>query len=491
MKNLHDWLILVFLLMALPVRVGAESADSIGYEAQALVTFSGGAHTPFWFVNNQQGLGSLQKNNGYMKVGAFGDMHRGHKFTWGWGAEFVGGYNQEAPFIIQQLYAEARYRAVSITFGSKVRHAPFNDSKLSSGDLLFSENARPVPQARIDIPDYLDIPGTRHWVSVKGYGSLGIFTDDKWQKHFVQPGGHRTERVLFHSKGGWLRIGNLKEFPLEFEGGLEMAAQWGGRIYQGDKLVLTQPHSLKDLFHIIIPQGGGDDTPIGEQTNVYGNHVGEWSASLRWQGQGWGVRAYYEHYFEDHSQMFFDYEWRDGLWGIEAVLPTNPFLGKVVYEFLYTKDQAGSVYWDHTPDLPEQVSGKDNYYNHGIYTGWQHWGMGIGNPLIISPVYTDPHSLSFKSNRIIGHHVGIEGRPFQRLGYRALASYTRSWGTYGTPFRDVQRAVAGMLEATYYFAFWDGFSVSAACAVDAGALLGRSAGVMVSLKKTGSIFCGK
>lgn len=484
----------VILILGMLLSVSAwawdESGDSIGYEATALATFSKGSNTPFWFVNNQQGFGSLKKNNGYLRAGVFGEMHRGHRFTWGWGAELAGGYNQEAPFVVQQLYGEVRYRAFQLSVGSKVRHAPFNDSRLSSGDLLFSENARPVPQIRVEIPDYITMPGTRGWFGFKGYASVGIFTDDNWQKHFVGETGRRTEHVLFHSKGAWVRIGNPRVFPLEFEGGLEMGAQWGGSVYRDGKLMLKMPHTMKDFLHVVFPHGGGENTPVGEQTNIYGNHTGEWSASLRWSGKGWGVRAYYEHYFEDHSQMFFDFVWKDCLVGIEAEFPANRVVSRLVYEFLYTKDQSGPVYLDHIAEIPEQVSGKDHYYGHAYYGGWQHWGMGLGNPLIISPVYNSPHSIGFQSSRIIGHHLGFEGKPLSRLGYRVLMSHTRSWGTYSVPYREVKANFSAMLELSYALKHIKGFTVSVAGALDTGSLIGKSAGVMISIRKSGSILSG-
>lgn len=60
----------------------------------------------------------------------------------------------------------------------------------------------------------------------------------------------------------------------------------------------------------------------------------------------------------------------------------------LVYEFLRTTDQSGAIYHDHTEAIPDQISARDNYYNHGLYTGWQHWGQAIGNPLFTSPCTT-------------------------------------------------------------------------------------------------------
>ena len=131
------------------------------------------------------------------------------------------------------------------------------------------------------------------------------------------------------------------------------------------------------------------------------------------------------------------------------------------------------------------MSGRDQYYNHVIYTGWQHWGYGIGNPLLISPLYNADHSLYFYHNRIKGHHFGLEGRPSACVGWRLLLSYTRSWGTYDTPTRRVMRNFNTLAEVTYSPRRLAGWSATLSVATDGGALLGPSFGTMLSIKKTG------
>ena len=102
--------------------------------------------------------------------------------------------------------------------------------------------------------------------------------------------------------------------------------------------------------------GGSADTDPGEQLNVEGNMLGNWSFALRWDDpSGWMVRAYWQHVFEDHSMLFFDYPWKDGLYGVEARFPKNRFVSEIVAELLYSKDQAGPVYWDHVPSLDVQI----------------------------------------------------------------------------------------------------------------------------------------
>lgn len=85
--------------------------------------------------------------------------------------------------------------------------------------MVESNNARPIPQIRLEVPDYVAIPGTHKWLHLKGHIAYGRFTDDKWQEHFTSIGNPYTIDVLYHSKSLFAKVGNKEHFPVEFEGG--------------------------------------------------------------------------------------------------------------------------------------------------------------------------------------------------------------------------------------------------------------------------------
>ena len=343
-------------ILLLPLTSYAQFTKGLSYRAETGVSFSGGEHTPFWLTANKQGLSSIEKNNGYLRAGIFRELENDKRFSYAFGTDLAVAYNFTSTIVVQQLYADLKYRCLGLSIGSKEGYSEFNNPLLSSGGLTFSGNARSIPQVRIGIPEYTLVPGTKGWLAFKGHIAYGMFTDDGWQKDFVVPGGKHTEHVLYHSKDLYVKIGNQEKFPLIFEGGLEMAAQFGGNAFIGDKKI-DMPNGIKDFFKVFIPSGGSSDTPMGEQTNIYGNHLGSWNFSLTWYAfKDWTIRPYYEHYFEDHSQMFGEYGWKDCLAGVEITFPKNPVIGSFVYEYISTKDQTGPVFWDHTPEIPEQVS---------------------------------------------------------------------------------------------------------------------------------------
>lgn len=465
--------------------------DSIRYSISAVQTVSGGSHTPFWLVSNRQGLSSPKRNFGYFRLGAFHDMDTTRRFTWGAGVDLVAGWNVTAPFRVQQFYGEVKYRCLQAMLGSKESSGCFNDPRLSSGNLLYSGNSMPIPQFKAGILDYADIWGLKGWLALKGYFSFGMFTDQRWQRSYAAPGAKHTSDVLYHSKGLWLRNGNVNVFPLQFEAGIEMATQFGGTSYnvykKGDRF--DMPHGLKAWWKAVVPLKGGGDTPTQDQTNIQGNMLGSWNFRLSWLPKAdWSVMAYYQHFFEDHSMLYIEYPWKDGLYGIEATFPKNRFITAVVYEYLYHKDQTGPVYWDHTSEIPTQVSGTDNYYNHYLYAGWQNWGMGIGNPLTISPVFNQVHNMVFMHTRIEGHHLGLCGDPVSGLSWRLLLSLTRSWGTYQIVQDQVRHNFNALFELTWRPECLRGWEGTLSLAGDSGALLGRSFGAMVGIRKTGWFF---
>ena len=418
----------ISLLLILPIH--AQFTKGMNYSVETGITFSGGEYNPFWLSANKYGLSSVEKNNGYLRAGIFRPVEQEKRFSYGFGVDLAGAYNFTSNFIIQQAYVDLKYTVLELSVGSKERPMELKNQELSSGSMTFSNNSRPIPQVRISIPEYWAIPGTKGFFSIKGHVAYGMFTDDGWQKKFISGNNRYTKHALYHSKALYGKIGNEEKFPLAFEGGLDMAAQFGGRAYNiGFEPYLDMPNKLKDFLKVFIPSG--NDATDGEYSNVYGNHLGSWNFSLSYKFPTWKVRAYYDHFFEDHSMMFGEYGWKDCLAGMEITLPRNPVLASFVYEYLGTKDQSGPIYHDHTPDIPDQISARDNYYNHNIYTGWQHWGQAIGNSLLTSPIYNQDGSIEFKNNRILAHHVGFSGQPVQDINYKVLVSHSRNWGTYG------------------------------------------------------------
>lgn len=464
-------------------KVWSRLTDTLHLKAEMTATGSHGDFAPYWMSNNRYGVASAGTKWASMRIGLNRDQHDdlGRKWQVGYGLEMAPVFQkQDSRFVVQQAYVDVQYKRVRLSVGAKERLSELKNQLLSSGGLASGINARPIPQVRLEVPDFWTIPGTGNWLAIKGRLGYGLYTDNQWQREFVRDGAAYTKNTLYHTKAGWLRIGDDEKFPLSFTAGLEMNTQFGGTRYvkgQPDK-TLKLKSDLGAFWHVLVLSG--DDPTDGIYSNEMGNVTGSWHFSLDYKGNGWGARGYAEHYFEDHSQVFVQYGWKDMLWGLELNLPKNPVVSDVVYEYLYTKHQSGPIYHDRTANIPDQVSAKDGYWGHGTYGAWQHAGFVNGSGLIISPIYNDG-VITVHHNRVKAHHFGIMGHPADELGYRILYSHQRSWGTYSAPLIDTQHGWTLYMQALYQPRYLKDFTFGLAYGHNSGQLLGRSNGVQLSV----------
>ena len=289
-----------------------------------------------------------------------------------------------------------------------------------------------------------------------------------------------------------------------------MACQFGGTTYRGNGTTVSNEGGLKGMWHAFLP-GGGDSTDGDAWQNAGGNHLGSWVARLNFNYDSWYLGLYADQYFEDHSMMlhldydgygsgdewnvkkehrYFLYDFKDWLLGAELRLKDATWLNNIVLEYMYTKYQGGPLYHDHTSAISDHISGRDNYYNHSLFTGWQHWGMVMGNPLYMSPLYNDDGTIRVRNNRFVAWHLGLSGDPSEQLHYRVLATWQRGYGTYDALYRDPRKTVSMLAEAAYNFPSWSalkGWSVKAAAAFDTGELYGKNYGFQLTVAKTGLV----
>lgn len=468
--------------------------NNLHAQISAIATAGSGDFTPFWLMNGQFGKISPDPTNSYIATTIIRSIQKDKKFSWGAGMELgitAGLHNKglENRIFPQQLYGELKYRSLRISAGTREINGWVVDPKLSSGNPLYGNNSRPIPQIRAGIPEYTNMWGSDGMVQVKGYIAYGAWTDNKWVRNWVVPDSTYAQGTLYHSKGGMMKIGKPDRFPLEFEWGLETATQFGGVSYNNTSLrtkePVRMPCGLRAWISAFFPLPGDPNTPLTEQVNKEGNILGNWNFAFTFHGKdGMTAKLYYLHFFEDDSMLFFDYPWKDGMYGIELNLPSSRWISKIVGEYIYTKDQASSVYWDISDLIPEQVSGRDSYYYHYIYNGWQNYGMTIGNPLIISPVYNMEHVFKFQSNRIFAYHLGVSGNPFQEWSYRLKTTFQKSWGTYHQPFDETRQDFSLLSEVEYSPARLGSWKFGLAAAIDRGSLIGNNSAVSLKITKT-------
>lgn len=484
------------------------------YKAEAQGSFSKGK-TPLWLNANKYGLSSLDQSNGYV----MGSLQRSisndkdRKWGYGFGVDVAVPFNYTSNVIVQQAFAEGRWLHGTLTVGAKQRLMNLKNSRLSSGSHTLGINARPVPEVRLALEDYWKVPLTGGWVQLRGHIAYGMMTDDSWQHDFTGKRNRYADNVLYHSKAGFIRIGNDPYmYPFSVELGLEMASLFGGNSYlpnaDGTMTELKGDKGAKAFWNAFIP-GGKDATDGKNYKNAEGDQLGSWMLRLNYETDLWKAGLYADKFFEDHSAMFqldYDgygsgeewqqkkkrryvlYDFKDWMLGFDLHMKYGSWLRNIVVEYLYSMYQSGPVYHDHTTTIPDHIGGTDNYYNHNIYPGWQHWGQVMGNPLYRSPIYNTDGTIRVADNRFMAFHLGFDGEPSKNMAYRVLATYQEGLGTYDKPFDKKHHNVSFLVEGEYKFTskILKNWSVRGGYAMDFGGILGNNTGFQLTIAKSGA-----
>lgn len=446
----------------LPMAQPDTCRDSLLYVGSVRMISSTGAEAPSLLWHNTQGEISLMPHSATISAGIIKPATRPNRwFDYDAGivlsGRFGGGQPGAAADItgyFSLLYAHARLYIIDITAGIKPEYFGAGDPELSSGHLLFSGNAHPVPRISIGLERWTPFPGLFGYLEIKGGLTHGWMADNS----------EIVKGTLLHHKYLGGRIGGKLPVNLSYE--FHHVAQWGGysSVY-GD--LGNNFAAFKAAF--LVRSGG---TFAHDQLNAQGNHIGFQQLALDVKGDDWKVSAYWQVMQEDGpiTLMGLTMNSPDGLWGISATQNRWPFIQGVTYEFLNTTDQSGPFH-----DRDGVVyGGGDNYYNNSIYTqGWRYFGRNIGSPLLTST-----------NTRVMAHHIGIRGDIYG-FKYRMLINHADNYGQYKAPNRSRNTAV--LLDVRKHVPQAWGLDFGVALGADFGTQYGNRFGAQITISKRGLI----
>jgi hypothetical protein len=467
-------------------QTGNQPYGSTNFSIEAFGSAATGEHTPFWIVGNRYGTAPLNAGNGYLRMGTFHTRPLGKNMRWDAGVDVIASTPRYRNVYIRQLYAGIGYKCFSLTVGSRENYASLWDRNLSSGDLVQSANARPIPEINISVPRFTSVPGTKGVLQFRGDFAAGRSFDTEYLKQLKNKRVHYIENVLWHHKSLHLRLLDPHSgFPLTATVGVRHHAQWGGTSTNPKEGI--QPHSLKDFMRVITGSSGGDDASISAQVNVLGNHYGSYDIKLGYLDPSVDIHLYKQHLFDDASGMEL-FNLPDGLYGIQVNISNFPLVSGIVFEYIYTKNQSGPAHYlwfDHSV-YPGYGGGRDEYYNNEEYTtGVSYFNRSIGSPLITSPEYNKNGSIGFKNNRIRAWHIGLNGYLSRQTAYRILMTKSEGWGTMNMPFLKKTNDFLCAVKISYCHPQLEGWLFSGEIGFDQGALYGDNLGVAISVSKTG------
>ncbi|MBC7893649.1 MAG: hypothetical protein H7Y12_15635 [Sphingobacteriaceae bacterium] len=481
------WNIVVVMLLA-SLASRAQSRLPTGY-VEVGGRASSTRQTPFWLRANQFGTVPGESPVGSLRLGAHLDycpdtLPRQRRFDWGFGAEVVGNGGATRQLLLPEAYAKIRYGAVELWAGRRREVLGIMDTTLTSGGISWSGNALSVPKIQLTVPDYLPLKFLGSFVALKGFYAHGWFN------------APYIRGAYLHQKALYGRFGKPAA-RLHLHVGLVHHVQWGG---EADYLK-TSPFAVdgklttdfRDYLRGVVLGKISDEQRNGRYTgfdgeNRIGNHVGHYDIAFDLHLRGSSILFYNQHPFEDTSGLLF-LNLPDGLYGLSWRNDRGGMVGfrlrRVLLEWLYTKNQAGSSF-----DIAgSRFKGGDNYFNHSQYAeGWSYFSQGLGTPFLplISEVVPNLASggLFFPNNRVEAYHAGAEALLNGRVLMVVKLSYSRNFGTYSVPFSEAIPQFSSLLDVRLPVAWLGGADLTGRVAWDTGRLYPPTFGAYLGLRKT-------
>jgi len=445
--------------------------DTVNYEYGFSSVVSSGKYAPFLFHSSSFGSVSHLPVSGGLFASVYKPFQSDKKaFDYSFKvSSLLRSDNQNTEIYFHEIYADSRLWFLNLTIGIKEESFGNQDTELSGGGLLFSNNARPLPRITAGIREFTAIPFTFGLIQIKGGLSQGWFSDHVY-----------IDNLLLHHKFAYVRVGG--KLPVHVEYGLEHACQWGGTVQSTGQTL----GGWKDYFRIFLGKSGTTDVPLSEQINALGNHIISQNAKVDFRIKDYQFAAYWQNISEDGPINFI---WStlnlpDGLWGFSVKNDKLPVFQSFLYEYLCTTDQTGPFH-DEDGII---YGGADNYFENGlVLNSWNHWGKTIGTPYITSPVFNTSDLLYTENNRVSVHHFGLKGS-YSDTNYKMLLSVSRNYGTYTTPYKPYKPQTSFLMEVNHRFKNFYNIECGLSLGIDVGTLYGNSTGCMFTLKKSGLLF---
>jgi hypothetical protein len=471
-------LVLLLCLFSLPMESQMVKVPDVEIETHGYA--STGKMLPFWFVSNEFGQYSADLSGNLTTLKLHSNTDNATGFGLNYGLEVANRFTGDNDFWLHQGYIDLTYLNFFRLSAGVWEETLGNQYKpLSSGSIVWSGNARPLPKVEVGTAGYVKVPFTRGKLETMASLAHGWFEADR-----------HVENVWLHQKYIYFRTS--WDFPLAINYGFHHFAMWGGVSPRHGKL----PVNLDSYRRVFFVQSGGEDAPEGWQINKFGNHIGSRHLGLDWESTNNTVGVYYQDVFEDGSGRRRE-NFPDGLWGIYyETNDEHPLVKAFLYELLYTANQSGPVH-----HYQVGLTGEDNYFNHGVYgNGWTTHQMVIGTPFITSPAFNyllfnadEPVNIDFKlfNNRVSVHHAAVMGCISEQLQYKLAGSFSRNMGLHNYSADSWRPEVFKIYAPRKQWSWrgdikylWrkSGIESTVSVAVDRGEMYGDNAGVMLGLK---------
>lgn len=485
--------LLIILAYLSELAIAQTTFRHINLNLEASTFLSSSNQVPFWLRANQYGtvpneskLGQFQVllKRPYQSNDTIYSLNQ-KKFDYGFGLNpVINLVKNKTQFIYPEAYFKIRVQKLELAIGSRKQVIGLGDSTLSSGNMINSQNAIPIPKIFLGSLGFITIPIWQNLLSVNGGISVGLNNDNY------------IKNAYLHQKYFYIKLGKPKS-RVNFFIGIHHEVMWGGEaeylklqpdIATNGKL----PSSLKYFGNIFLgtrPKISNNLSAFDQDYRI-GNHVGTYdfgiTADLKKAGDFF---LYHQHIFEDVSGATFK-NIPDGLYGLswkpKYTKAARWQLKKVVLEYMHALSQSGSSFL--VPNSTYQ--GNDNYFNHSQYFhGWSFKDRTKGNPLFVPrpdlpEKITKTYPNYFPSNRIRALYLAFESSINKQIELTGKLSASKNFGTNDFPFIEPLNQYSALVGVEYRIPKFYNSELGILVAKDAGNYLNKNTGLRLVLRKS-------
>ncbi|QNK64717.1 hypothetical protein H7F33_09665 [Pedobacter sp. PAMC26386] len=505
---------ITLLLLISASQIKAQTFKNIKAEIETQAIGTTNNAVPFWMRSNQFGsvpspgasasfLARFRRD--YTPSLITDSNYRKEKLVdWGFGIEGRANAGKESSLQLIEAYAKIKAGIFQLKGGRTKDVMGLNgDSSLSSGNFAVSGNALGIPKIELSIPNYYTIPifdglfafkgnFTHGWIGKTRILDVISGSPPNPTLYYIK---NTHPETYFHQKSVYIRLGK-QDWKLKLYGGFNHQVYWGNEKEAFGSNFKLSP--LKSFFYVATGKSYG---AAGVPTSKIGNQLGSIDIGATYDFNDIKIMIYRQSFY-DVGALSKLANIRDGLNGISIEnkhynLKNHGFeWKKALFEFFYSKDQAGYPW-----SIPTK-SGDEDYYNNFYYMeGWSYKGLGVGNPFITTKEdarqgQAHRYADYFLNNRIVAFHFGLSGS-LSDWNFSSKLSYSRNYGTFGTSIYGGSTGTIRNPQTTNIFvpvqqfsfylesmkALNKGYSVGFATALDQGKLLYNSYGLVLKLKK--------
>ena len=128
-------------------------------------------------------------------------------------ADVLGTIHGDHKFYLQQLYVNFKLNHFFAEIGSREIEPILRSRRLSSGNIIESGNAKPIPQLRIGTDGFWTVPGLNKWLEVYFDGAYGKYIDGGYKQDVATTlQATFTRGMWMHHKKLYLRSNSQKLF---------------------------------------------------------------------------------------------------------------------------------------------------------------------------------------------------------------------------------------------------------------------------------------